>query len=88
MAKLLRATAVLFLFSGGMAFMPAQADASNATPPGATSSALGDVRLACIPPRARPQRHRRPAIRLTRGPEKLRKRRTPASNMRHTSSRR
>ena len=45
MARLLRATVVLFLFGGGMAFMPAQADATTATPPQATSSALEDVRL-------------------------------------------
>lgn len=44
-AKILRATVVSFLFAGGMAFMPVQADASTATPPQATSSALEDVRL-------------------------------------------
>ena len=45
MAKIVRATVVSFLFAGGMAFMPVQADASAATPPQATSSALEDVRL-------------------------------------------
>jgi hypothetical protein len=45
MAKIVRATVVSFLFAGGMAFMPVQADASAATPPQVTSSALEDVRL-------------------------------------------
>lgn len=44
-ARLLRAAVVLFLFGGAMAFLPAQADATTATPPQATSSALEDVRL-------------------------------------------
>ncbi|MCI9869829.1 hypothetical protein [Arthrobacter humicola] len=42
MAKIVRATVVSFLFAGGMAFMPVQADASAATPPQVTSSALGN----------------------------------------------
>ena len=75
MAKIVRATVVSFLFAGGMAFMPVQADASAATPPQVTSSALEDVRLPLglhgSHPRPQCRRRRRPAIRSIRGPEKV-----------------